>query len=92
MKRPKLMKGFEVEWCVELPIVPGTKNDADIDRAKYARTDFADKPVAMAFAKTVLPKDCFGAVRVTEFEMQEIEPGVPAWDREYVADPDEVSE
>ena len=91
MKIPKLMKGFEVEWCVELPIVPGTKNDADIDRAKYARADFADKPAAMAYAKSVLPKDCFGAVRVTEFEMQEIEPGVRAWDRDYVADSEEVS-
>ena len=85
------MKGWEVEWCVELPIVPGTKNDADFDRAKYARADFADKPAAMAYAKSVLPKDCFGAVRVTEFVMHEIEPRARAWNREYVADPDEVS-
>ena len=92
MVHPQLMKGFEVEWCVELPIVTGTTNDADIDRAKYARVDFADKTVAMAYAKSILPKDCFGAVRVTEFEMQEIEPGVRAWDREYVGESDEVSE
>jgi hypothetical protein len=64
----------------------------DPDAATYKSADFATKQEAIAFAKSVLPKDCFGSVRVTEFEMQEIMPSIPAWDREYVADSVEVSD
>lgn len=90
MKTPKLMHGYEVQWCSKLPIIPGT-NDADMDAAEYTIRDFAGQSDAVRFAKEVLPKDAFGAVLVTEFEMQEYEPGIPAWHREYVADAIEIS-
>jgi hypothetical protein len=88
--RRKLLAGFEVEWCFALPIIEGT-NDCDPGNARYARADFAEKSKALAFAKKMLPQDCFGAVQVTEFEMRQFEVGIPAYYREYIGDPIEVS-
>ncbi len=83
--RIKLKKGWEVEWCIELPETEW--GDADIDAAKYKRRDFEKKDDALAFAKTVLSQDQFGSVRVTPFEWEplENEPWVSSF--EFTGDP-----
>lgn len=81
-------KGFEVEWCYELP--SDGHGGCDIDNAKYACKDFPNRGLAMAFARRMLPKDCFGSVRVTEFELVPYEPGLPGKCREYVRDSEHV--
>lgn len=75
-KTKRLMAGFEVEWCKDVPKIPGT-NDSDMDRADWRTQDFA---------KDRLPHDYFGSVRVTPFEMEEYEPGCGAYHKVYTAD------
>ena len=82
-----LKRGFEVEWCAGCPVRDG---ETIMDAADWRFKDFADKPAAMAFAAKVLPKDFFGSVRVTEFEMQPYEPGYPGLCREHIGDPEYV--
>jgi hypothetical protein len=91
MKTPKLKNGWLVETCVDLPRIEGT-NDCDIDAAKYVRIECATKERAIEIAKQLLPKDCFGAVQIIPFEYVQIEPPIPAWEREYTGDAIEVSE
>jgi hypothetical protein len=79
----RLMKGWEVEWCKNVP-VDKESGDADIDRADMHCRDFATKEQAMAFAKKKLPEDWFGSVRVTEFALEPFEPGYPGLTKEYV--------
>lgn len=85
----KLLKGYEVEICVELPFVEGT-TDADIDRAKYVRRDFATRDEAIKHAIANLDRDKFGSVVVTEFDSEEYEPGIGIYHREYVRDSEYV--
>lgn len=86
------MHGYEVQWCSNLPMIEGT-TDADIDKAEYTMRDFDTQAEAVALAKQIIIDrlDAFGAVIVTEFQMEEYEPGIPAWHREYVSDPIEIS-
>lgn len=56
-------KTWEVEWCSEIPL--DENGDSDMDAAKYHFVHIQDKDKALAYAKKVLPKDAFGAVRVT---------------------------
>lgn len=84
------MSGFEVEWCSKLPLF--ADGSCDIDHATYLTQDFATEPEAIAYAREVLPKDCFGVVRVTPFEMQEIEPGIRAYRREFTADSEHIED
>lgn len=60
-------KAWEVEWCSEVPLIPGTK-DADMDQAKYHVALFPNVGLARSFAKRILPKDWFGSVRLTPME------------------------
>jgi len=79
---------FEVEWCYELPQLED--GSADIDAAKYASRDFQSHTAALRYARKMLPKDCWGSVRVTEFEMVPYEPGYPGQFREYVGEVETV--
>lgn len=81
--RCKLLHGFEVEWCCDLP---GDGAGGCLpDEAAYKHRDFGTRSAALSYAKKVLPKDCFGSVRVTEFEMVPLSDDVD-WvlTREYV--------
>lgn len=86
--KTELLKGYEVETCVELPTTEW--GDADLDRAKYRRFDCPTKPKAVELAKRLLPADQFGSVVVTEFVREPYEPGCRALRKEYVSDPDYV--
>jgi DNA-binding helix-hairpin-helix protein with protein kinase domain len=79
-----LTHGFEVEWCVELP--READGSVDIDRAKYAKRDFATKRAAMDYTKVALALDQFGSVRVHEFEIVRDE-YTREFEREYVGNP-----
>jgi hypothetical protein len=83
--RCKLLHGFEVEWCRDLP---GDGAGGCLpDEATYVRRAFGTLPEATTYAKKVLSKDCFGSVRVTEFEMVPLSDDID-WvlTREYVSD------
>lgn len=75
----KIRKGIELEWCAAIPALPN--GDADIDRAEYRIERFATRDAAVARARVLLPKDAFGQIRLTPFEV--MREGVPAsykWD------------
>ena len=78
----KMMKGWEVEWCQGVPKDPET-GDNDLDAADMRYRDFPldKKEEAMAFAKEKLEIDYFGSVRINEFELVPLYPGLT---REYV--------
>lgn len=78
----KLMHGWEVEWCSELPI--DEFGDTDMDRAVMCFRDFQTLEAARKFAKRILPKDQFGVVTINEFQMIPFEPGYPPTDRDYI--------
>jgi hypothetical protein len=90
-KQPKLMQGWLVETCIELPKIEGT-NDCDIDAAKYVQIEVATEKRAREIATQLLPKDCFGAVQIIPFKYRQIEPPLKIWGREYTGDAIEVSE
>jgi hypothetical protein len=75
MKRqaPRIMKGFEVEWCDNLPI--DGNGYPDVDAASHSFRDFASRENAVAFAKTV--RDYWGAPRITPFELVPYDDGQP---------------
>lgn len=85
-----MMSGFEVEWCENVPTFPD--GSSDIDAIDWLRRDFSKQDEAVAFAKDRLPFDGFGSVRVTPFEMEEIEPGACAYHREYTGDSEHIEE
>lgn len=63
-------KGYEVEWCYEIAFVDGNPEyGIEPDKCKYAFRDFPNRGLARAFAKKIFPKDQFGAVRITPFEI-----------------------
>ena len=64
--------GWEVEWCSHLPPMPGVPDEADMDNAVYETRDFDTREEALAFAREVYPRDKFGSVRITPFEMQRL--------------------
>ena len=76
-----LAKGFEVEWCAGVPKDEDGEND--LDSADYRIRDFATIEAARVHAKKVFPKDWFGSVRITPFEMVPYEEGRPAKFKEY---------
>ena len=76
----RLMKGWEVEWCSEVPLVDG-ENDLDAADMRYRDFPLDKKEEAMAFAKEKLEIDYFGSVRINEFELVPLYPGLT---REYV--------
>lgn len=79
---PKLGEsGFEVEWCSKLPKTDW--GDADFDQATYEFKRFRSKADAWAFATTVYPTDCLGAVRVVPFVYQPFEESKWTGDFEY---------
>lgn len=84
-----LMKGWEVEWCSDVPVIDG---DAQLDDAKMHFKDFPldKKAEAVAFAKEKVKDDWFGSVRITEFEMVPYEPGYPGLCREHVGQPEYI--
>ncbi len=82
MKARKLSTGWEVEVCVNIPRIEGT-TDADIDAAKYERSDFATKREAIRYAKANLHRDHWGCIRVSEFHSEPYEKGCLATYREY---------
>jgi len=65
MKRKPMVgdERYRVEWCESIPI--DENGDGDLDAAVYRRRLFATHTAAIAFAKSVLPRDAFGAVDVT---------------------------
>jgi len=81
MKTP-MLKGFEVETCVHVPLFPD--GSCDLDKADYRVTEVKTLPEAMRLAKELLPNDFFGSVRVTEFEREEVEYGY--WSKEYIGE------
>jgi hypothetical protein len=74
-------KGWEVEWCTHIPVLPC--GDSDIDNATLKHKDFATEAEAFEFARKVFPQDKFGCVRVTEFWSEFYEQGRPGKYREY---------
>jgi len=71
------MKGYEVEWCSDVPVIDG---DAQLDDARMHFKDFPlnQKDKAVAFAKEKLKVDWFGSVRITEFFMERLSPATLA--------------
>jgi len=57
-------EGFEVEWCYDLPLVPGT-SDAEVDKAAFRSKVVRTEKDARMLANWTLKLDKFGAVRVT---------------------------
>lgn len=57
-------EGYEVEWCSEIPLIPGT-TDGDLDKAKYHRKVVRTKAEAWKLAKEVYPRDAFSSVRIS---------------------------
>jgi hypothetical protein len=90
-KRPRLTKGWEVEWCAGCPVRDG---DTMLDEADMRFEDFPTKEPAMKRAQEILDsgKDFFGCVRVTEFEYVPYEPGYPGTYREHIGEPEYVDE
>jgi hypothetical protein len=88
--KPQIKSGWEVEWCAGVPKF--ADGSCDMDNADFRISDFATHGEAVAFAKQMLPKDAFGSVRVTPFELQEIEPGVRAYHREFTADSEHIED
>ena len=84
MSKKQLDRGFEVEWCAELP--GDGFGGADFDRAKFVREDFATLEQARLRAIEVYPRDCCGQVVITEFEMLQYEPGYPGKYAEYIGE------
>lgn len=72
---------YEVEICVKIPT--DELGEADIDRAVYEVKDFAERADAIAYARSRLKDDCFGAVQVTPFETRRYEDGLPGLYRDY---------
>ena len=59
-------KAFEVEWC---SVLPRNKNgDAEPDLATYEFRVLDTYDAALAFAKSIYPKDQWGSVRITPVE------------------------
>lgn len=77
----RLEKGFEVEWCKELP--GDGSGGADFDKAVFVREGYATIEQARIRAKEIYPKDCCGQVVITPFEMAPYEPGLPGTYIEY---------
>lgn len=87
----RLLKGYEVEWCVDVP-TDKESDDADLDNADLRIKDFAKLDDARKFAKAKLPDDWFGQVSITPFEMVPFEPGYPGLTREYTGEPEYITE
>jgi len=85
----RLQNGFEVEWCSSIPVNEET-GERELDEAVYEYRDFETVDSARTYALEVLPKDCFGSVRVTRFEMALVEPGYKAMTREYIGEPEYI--
>ncbi len=88
VKRPTLLEGWEVEWCVNVPV--DRNGDAYHDDADRRFADFKTEEEARAFALKVLPSDWYGAVRVTPFYTEPYNDGYPGGSREYSADPEYI--
>lgn len=80
----KLSQGWEVEWCTSIPV--DERGESEHDNATFSFRDFATEAEAMAFARTVLPQDQYGSVRVTPFHMERYESNLPGTFREYDSD------
>lgn len=85
---------FEVETCVDLPLVEGT-TDADINRARYERSYHKTFDDAYARARRVYPEDKFGAVTISTVQWLDQHHDTDCAGIEYgwevVADPIEYS-
>ena len=88
---PRLMKGYEVEWCKGVPVDPES-GDADLDAADMHIRDFLTLEQARKFAKEKLSEDWFGSVRITPFELVPFEPGYPGLTREYTGESEYIDE
>jgi DNA primase catalytic subunit len=84
VKQPVLNEGWEVEWCVSVPM--NEFGEADHDSADRRFQDFKTEGEARAFAVKVLPSDWYGGVRLTPFYTEPYNDGYPGGSREYSAD------
>lgn len=86
----KLMRGYEVETCIDLP--KDAHGDTDFDRAKYQYDEFATIEAARKHARTVLPSSPFGCVLIRGFTMEPISDRYPdVLSMEYTEAFEEVS-
>lgn len=77
-------KGFEVEWCAN---VPQTEfGDCDLDRADYRRRDFTTHDEAERYARAIVGSDYFGAVQITEFVYEPLCRGSQQLTKEYIGE------
>jgi hypothetical protein len=58
-------KGFEVQWCTDMPAHP--EGGADVDRATYEVRDFPNHGLALAFARRIKSQDVYGAPHIRPF-------------------------
>lgn len=84
MKSNRILTGWEVEWCDS--IERESDGSMNPDSGTYRIKDFSDKEKAEAFARSVLPKDVFGSVRLTPFHREPYEEGLSATYKEYDRD------
>ena len=82
-------KGYEIEWCVKLPI--DESGEADHDAAVYESADRGDLQSARQLAKEKLPLDPYGTVQIRQFEMRPDSDIPGLFLREYISDMIEVS-
>lgn len=68
--------GFEVEWCSSIPV--DEYGDNNLDAAVYHSVYFKTEDEALTYAKSIYPKDQFGSVQITPFEIDRDE-HVPTW-------------
>lgn len=86
MSKKQLDRGFEVEWCSDMP--GDESGDCYPDRATYECRDFKSIEDARVFAKEIYPSDVCGSVSITEFQRVPYEPGFPATYAEYIGEPE----
>lgn len=67
----ELFEGFEVRWCYELPSNPDGTVEHDL--AKFRSRDFADREMARAFAREVLPAANYGCVHIRAFTIEPVD-------------------
>lgn len=79
----KITKGFEVEWCLDVPYNAETESH-EFDCADYRCKDFIKEADAMAYARLVAKKDFWSTAMVKEFVLDEF------GQKEYLRDSVEV--
>jgi len=89
----KLMRGFEVEWCKNIPITtyPDGSTDADIDGATYGYKRFATMKEARLFALEISKTSEWGTANIHEFEMVAPHREFPSlYETEYIGESSHV--